>query len=248
MTLDYNPFSLQDKKVLVTGATSGIGKAIAIECSKMGAKLYITGRDEKRLMDTLQNLSGEGHKSILADLLVDKDLDFIVENIEELNGVVFSAGILKNIPLKLIKEKSLNEVMQVNLNSPVFLTQKLHKKKILLEMSSLVYISSIASSYASLGNILYMASKGALNSFTKGIALELASSRIRANSIQPGMIKTNLNKIIPTRDFDKYVKRYPLGRLGEPEEVAYSAIYLLSDASQWITGSILTIDGGITLR
>jgi NAD(P)-dependent dehydrogenase (short-subunit alcohol dehydrogenase family) len=115
-------------------------------------------------------------------------------------------------------------------------------------MSSLVYISSIASSYASLGNILYMASKGALNSFTKGIALELASSRIRANSIQPGMIKTNLNKIIPTRDFDKYVKRYPLGRLGEPEEVAYSAIYLLSDASQWITGSILTIDGGITLR
>ena len=118
--INYNPFSLQDKKILITGATSGIGRSIAIECSKMGAVLFITGRDEARLKETFESLTGEKHKAIIAELSSDEDLDMIVDKVDKLDGVVFNAGILKNIPLKLIKEKSLSNVMQVNLNASVF--------------------------------------------------------------------------------------------------------------------------------
>lgn len=247
--IEQNPFSLKDKKILVTGASSGLGRSIAVECSKMGATLYITGRDEKRLNETFESLSGQGHKAIIADLSSEKGLDLIVNEIQVLDGVVFSAGVLKLLPLKMIKEKSLDDLMKINLHVPILLTQKLFKNKLLLNESSIVFISSIASSYASLGNSMYMASKGAINSFTKGIAYELAPKGIRANSIQPGMIKTNLTKALPNNALDKeYLKKYPLGRFGEPEEIAYAVIYLLSDASKWVTGSIITIDGGVTLR
>lgn len=245
--IEYNPFSLKDKKILVTGASSGIGRSIAIECSKMGAKLYITGRDAKRLSDTLTELSGSGHKAIEADLSTETGLDSIIDHVQTLNGVVFSAGLLKKLPLKFIKEKSLNDLMKVNLNAPVLLTQKLYKKKFLLNESSIVFISSIAANAASLGNSMYMASKGAINSFSRGIALELGPKGIRSNSIQPGMVNTNLIKMMPKESLDKYLKKFPLGRFGEPEEIAYAVIYLLSDASKWVTGSVLTIDGGITL-
>lgn len=244
----YDPFSLEGKTVLVTGASSGIGKAIAVECSNAGASIIITGRDSLRLNETFRLLKPGNHKIILADLANSNDIQRLVDEMDLLDGVVHSAGVIKRLPLKFISESSLNELFQVNFTAPALLTQKLYKKKILNSGASVVFISSVASSFASLGNIMYMSTKGAMNSFMKGIALELASSGIRANAIQPGMVMTHLSAQISDQELQEDMKRYPLGRYGTPEDVAYAAIYLLSAASSWMTGSIITIDGGLTLR
>ncbi|MDN3658876.1 SDR family oxidoreductase [Ferruginibacter paludis] len=244
----YNPFLLTDKTILVTGASSGIGKAIAIECSKMGANVIITGRDQNRLKETFSLLQGEGNLQLIADFSTTEGINSFVEKLPDLNGVVHAAGIIKRLPLKFINEKALNELMQTNLYAPALLTQQLYKKKKLIDKSSIVFISSIAASFSSIGNIMYMASKGALNSLCKGIAFELSRNGIRVNSVLPGMVQTNLTKVITEQEIQDDIKRYPLGRYGKPEEIAYAAVYLLSDTTQWMTGSLLTIDGGITLR
>ena len=246
--MKYNPFSLHGKTILVTGASSGIGRAIAIECSKAGAKLVINGRNMERLLETESLLAGKAHIVLQGDLSSEDSIKKIIESVPLLNGVVHSAGILKRLPLKFINESNLDELMRINFAAPALLTHFLHKKKLLAKEASLVFVSSVASSFASLGNIMYMASKGAVNSFMKGVAFELAGSGIRANAIQPGMIKTHLTKVIDDEVIKKDIANYPLGRYGTPEEVAYAAIFLLSDATKWMTGSILTIDGGLTLR
>ena len=246
--MDNNPFSLKGKTVLVTGASSGIGREIAIQTAKSGATLILTGRNIVRLKETLEAIGPGDHQAIPAELSTSEGINQLVTALPPLDGVVHSAGIIKRVPLKLISEKNLNELMQINFTAPALLTRAIYKQKLLREEASIVFISSIASSFASLGNIMYMASKGAINSFMKGVAFELASSGIRANAIQPGMIKTHLTTAIPDEEIEKDIQRYPLGRYGKPEEVAFSVIYLLSDATKWMTGSILTLDGGLTLR
>lgn len=243
-----NPFSIEGKCILITGASSGIGREIAIQCADAGAKVIITGRNTKRLEETYQQLNGSGHKIIVEDIANDKGIENLVSKIEYLEGVIHSAGILKRLPLKFITRSKLEELININFFSSVLLTQKLFKKKLIKHGGSIVFISSVAASFASLGNIMYMASKGAVNSFVKGVAFELASQGIRANAIQPGMIKTNMTTAIPDEEIQKDIARYPLARYGKPEEIAYAAIYLISDATQWMTGSILTIDGGLTLK
>lgn len=243
-----NPFLLTNKTIMVTGASSGIGRSIAIECSRMGAKLIICGRDSERLNQTFAELSGVGHIQLLLDLKNEEDIDQIVNQLIPLDGLVNCSGINKRLPLKFVKSGAFEEVMRVNLLGQASLIQKLYKKNMFQKESSIVFISSVASNVASLGNIMYMTSKGAMNSFMKGIAYELASSGIRANAIQPGMINTNLTSSIPEEEIAKDVLRYPLGRYGLPEDIAYAAIYLLSDATKWMTGSVLTIDGGLTLK
>lgn len=247
MTIN-NPFSLKGKTVLVTGASSGIGRAIAIECSKIGAIVCVIGRDLARLKETYKQLNGNQHRYFLADLTSEKDIDRLVSELNPLDGIVHSAGIIKRVPLKLISEEGYESILKINLIAPAILTKKLYKAKLLKPGSSVVLISSVGSNIASLGNTMYMSSKGGLNSFMRGAALELASHGIRVNSIEPGMIRTNLTRGIPDEDLEKDISRYPLGRYGTPEEVAFAAIYLLSDASKWMTGSILRIDGGLTLR
>lgn len=246
--MDYNPFSLKGKIVLVTGASSGIGREIAIQTANIGASLILTGRNAERLNEILAIIGPGKHQVIAADLSTTDGIHQLVNALPPLDGVVHSAGIIKRVPLKLISEKSLNELMQINFMAPALLTRAIYKQKLLQEEASIVFISSIASSFASLGNIMYMASKGAINSFMKGIAFELATAGIRANAIQPGMIKTNLTTAIPDEEIQKDIQRYPLGRYGNPEEVAFAAIYLLSDTTKWMTGSILTLDGGLTLQ
>lgn len=246
--VDYNPFSLKGKTILVTGASSGIGREIAIQTAKSGASLILTGRNTERLNETLVLIGPGKHQVIAADLSTTDGISQLVRELPPMDGVVHSAGIIKRIPLKLISEKSLNELMQINFTAPALLTRAIYKQKLLREEASIVFISSIASSFASLGNIMYMASKGAINSFMKGIAFELASKGIRANAIQPGMIKTHLTTAIPDEEIQKDIQRYPLCRYGKPEEVAFAAIYLLSDTTKWMTGSILTLDGGLTLQ
>jgi NAD(P)-dependent dehydrogenase (short-subunit alcohol dehydrogenase family) len=246
--VSYNPFSIEGKTILITGASSGIGRAVAIECSKLGATIIATGRDEERLSMTFELLEGKGHIIVEADLTKGECLDYLINKLPLLDGIVHSAGISKRLPLKFIREESLQSLHQINFVAPLFLTQKIYKRKLLLPEASIVFISSIAVNYASIGSIMYMSSKGALNSFVKGLAYELSVMKIRANVIQPGMICTDLSPVLTEEDKLKDLKNYPLGRYGKPDEVAFAAIYLLSDASKWITGSNLIIDGGLTLR
>lgn len=248
----YGPFSLESKNILVTGASSGIGKAVAIECSKAGASVILVGRNKERLFETSSNLvSGKVHTSIIADLLIESDrveLINTIEGIGGLHGVVHCAAILKKQPLKYINSVSLSETIDSNFFAPAMLTQGLVRKNLVYKQGSIVFISSIAARIASLGNISYMTSKGAINSFSRGIALELAPKLIRSNVIEPALVKTNLTEVLGEVELENYLKKFPLGRFGLPEEIAYAAIFLLSDASRWITGSMITIDGGVTLR
>lgn len=246
----FNPFSLEGKTILVTGASSGIGKAIAIACSKMGAKLIITARHKERLQDTFNQLEGEGHGLILADLAKSEDIDRIVMSVSLLDGLVNCAGFTIPKPFTFISKENMSDVMGVNFEAPIFLTQQLVKRKSFAKQASVVFISSISGVYVSyMAGSLYSASKGAINGMVKGMALELASKNIRVNSVNPAMVNTEIlsSGVIDELQLKEDMKKYPLGRYGEPEEVAYAVIYLLSDASVWVTGSNLLIDGGYTL-
>ena len=221
----YNPFSLKNKTVLVTGASSGIGKAIAIECSKMGAQVVITGRNEQRLQETYKLLEGLQPAYIVADLTKKEDIETLVNQIDSLNGLVNCAGLTIPKPVKFLQEK-------------------------LQKTSSIVFISSISGTKVSyIGNSIYSASKGAINGICKGLALELASQQIRVNTITPGMVETNIvsGGEVTQEQMEADKQKYPLKRYGKPEEVAYAVVYLLSEASSWVTGSNLLIDGGYTL-
>jgi len=246
-----NPFSLVGKTILVTGASSGIGRAIAIACSQMGANLVITARNEIRLSETFSMLEGEGHLQICADLIIDKELLTLLESLPKLDGIVNNAGIANPLVLQLTEKEDVNEILQINALVPIHLTRLVLQHKKLNKGASLVYISSInGNNCAYIGSSIYAASKSALTGFMKGVALELAPRGIRANCINPGMIETDLLKTgsIGQEELEKDRLKYPLKRYGKPEEVASAAVYLLSDATQWITGSSLLIDGGYTLQ
>lgn len=247
----YNPFSLAGKTILVTGASSGIGRATSIECSKMGATVLISGRNPLRLQETFDLLEGgRDHIKFVADLDNNKIIPSIVEKISSLDGVVHCAGITKTLPFQYISEESLSVVMQVNFIAPTLISQSLLKNKKIKHGASIVFISSIEGVFCStLANSLYSASKGAINGIVKAMAVDLSGKGIRVNSVNPGMIETAIlsGGIITQEQLQEDMKKYPLKRYGKPEEVAYAVIYLLSDASQWITGSTLLIDGGLTL-
>ena len=243
-------FSLKDKLLLITGATSGLGKAIAIECTKRGGKVIITGRNRERLDETYSLLSGKGHSAVVADLTVASDLENVFNAISgKIHGVVFAAGITKTVPVKFVSPALIDDIFETNTLSSFKLVQKLLRKKKIFRQGSIVFISSISTAYADIGNSIYAASKGALNSFSKVLALELAPLGIRSNCIQPGFVPTSMLSVgvITEEQLEEERKNYPLG-FGEANDIANGAIYLLSDASKWMTGSVLTIDGGVTLR
>jgi NAD(P)-dependent dehydrogenase (short-subunit alcohol dehydrogenase family) len=247
--MNYNPFSLEGKTIFVTGASSGIGESIAIEISKMGSRVIINGRDTKRLNQTFIQLMGDNNKQIVADLSKIDDIDLLASSLPQLDGLIFCAGMVKTVPVKNILDTAIEEVFQTNLFSTIQLIRRLLKAKKINKGASIVLISSISTSNAKAGNALYSATKGALNSFGKVLALELANQKIKVNIIQPGFIKSRIldDGIITEDQIEENIKRYPLGA-GKPTDIAYACIYLLSDAADWITGSILTIDGGITLK
>lgn len=247
--MEYNPFSLGGKKILVTGASSGIGRSIAIECSKMGATVILLGRDEARLKQTLSSLSGSGHTFFIGDLTEEPNISFIVSQIESVDGVVYSAGVNDKSLVKALNREKIDKMFNTNVFSPMLFTKELQNQKKLNKKSSIVMISSISSNYATISNALYASSKGALESFIKVLALELSSRQIRVNGIRPGVVETPLlNSYSLKEELDAFKAQFPLGRFGRPEEIAYGVVYLLSDASEWMTGSIFNIDGGVTLR
>lgn len=246
----YNPFSLKNKTIVVTGASSGIGKASAIECSKMGAIVVISGRNKQRLEETFNQLEGHNHLMIVADLNNPQEIDSFIFQLPIINGIVHCAGLIKNIPFQFATKENLDESFNVNFYAPMEITRKALKAKKIANKSSVVFISSISGVFCSaIASSIYSASKGAINGLVKGMALDLAAKEIRVNSVNPGVIETSIFNagVISAEQLDEDKKKYPLKRFGKPEEVAYSVIYLLSDASQWITGTNLLIDGGYTL-
>lgn len=244
-----NPFLLEGKTILVTGASSGIGRATAIECSKAGAKVVLTGRNQEKLNETLSVCEGLGHLLIRCDL---SDLNALSErltDIPELDGIVYNAGVNTKYLVKNLTQDKIDEIFHVNYYAPVLMTQMFLKKKRLKRNASIVFISSISTSFAAISNSVYASSKGALNSFMRCLAMEIASRGMRANVIQPGMIETPILKAYAmAEELTEFKNSSPLGHPGEPEDIAYGCIYLLSDASKFVTGSVMTIDGGVTLR
>lgn len=244
-----NQFSLDGKTILVTGASSGLGASAAIECSKIGATLIITGRNVERLNNTFNQLEGKNHIQIPFDFLDKNKIDEFANTLPPLDGLAMCAGITKTIPVKFVSNDIIDEIFQTNVFSSMQLIQKLLKQKKIIKGGSVVFISSISTAYADKGNSIYAASKGAINSFMKVIALELAAQKIRANCIQPGMVPSGMLAagVITEDQLLEEKKNYPLG-FGEPTDIANGIIFLLSDAAKWVTGSVLTIDGGVTLR
>ena len=247
----YNPFSLENKTILVTGASSGIGRAAAIECSKMGAKLIITARNEARLTQTLNELEGDGHQMILCDLCNEYAIDKMAVELPEIQGLVNNAGFTKILPVQFVNSEDIKNIMQVNTVAPMILLQKLLKKKKLKKGASVVFTSSMAGlGFSTVGNSMYTASKGAISSFVRCVALELAPKNIRVNAVCPAMVDTGIldSGTVTKEQLEADIKNYPLGRYGNPNDIAWAMIYLLSDASSWITGDNLIIDGGVTLK
>jgi len=235
---------------MVTGASSGIGRATAIECSKMGASVIVTGRNEERLNETFKALGGEGHQQIVADLTNQEDIDILVSQIGALDGLVNNAGLGRNKPIGFIKMDDLEYVYQTNVFACILLTKSLLKKKKINKGGSLVFTSSISSRLNSPGIAMYASSKAAVSSFMRSCAVELGDKGIRSNAVLPGMVETKLitRGDYTEEDFEKDKNLYALKRYGKPQEIAYAIIYLLSDASSWVTGTSLVVDGGRLLK
>lgn len=247
----YNPFSLEGKTILVTGASSGIGRATAVECSKMGASVVLTGRNGARLSETVSMMEGDAHQIIIADLATDDGVQCLVDKCPKLDGLVNNAGYTHTMLTNFINREALSQQLEVNTIAPILLFQRLLKVKKIGKGSSVVFTASISGlCCAVLGNVLYSTSKSAINGFVKNAALDLASRNIRINAVAPGMVNTHILDAgtISEEQLEAERQRYPMKRFGKPEEVAYAIIYLLSDASSFTTGTTIVLDGGFTLQ
>lgn len=247
----YNPFSLEGRTILITGASSGIGRATAIECSRLGAKVIITARNEQRLQETLSLMEKGGHTSIVCDLSLPENLTSLVAQLPQIDGFVSNAGINNILPVAFISENEIKKIFQVNAVAPILLLKELAKKKKFKKNSSVVFTSSLAGmGVAAVGNGVYTASKGAISAFMKVAALELAPRMIRVNAVCPGMTETSMiyDESINKEQLLEDMARYPLGRYGAPNDIAWAIIYFLSGASSWVTGTNLIIDGGLSIR
>ena len=244
----YNPFSLEGKTILVTGASSGIGRATAIECAKLGATVVVTARNSDRLSAVLAELDSsfqQNHQMVLADITTDEGIEKLLEALPAVDGVSDNAGASNgNKPIKFIKDEELSEILNANTIAHVNLAKSLFKKKLLNKNGSYVFTASIG------GNAVYVMSKSAINAFMRYCAVEFAGRGIRCNSVCPGMIKTPLIHVdtLTEEDMTKDADKYLLKRYGEPEEVARVHAFLLSDAASYITGTSIIVDGGYTVN
>lgn len=242
----FNPFSLKEKTILVTGASSGIGRQTAISCSKMGARLVITGRNEARLNETSANLTGDDNIIIPADLTDEESIRNLVSQLPSLDGIVHCAGIGHRKPAKFIDTEDIDTVMNTNFKAAVLLQSAVLQKKKLNKNGSVVFIASKAADFPSVGNAVYSASKGAIISYAHCLALELAPRNTRVNCICPAMVWTDLitQDEVTIEELKESEAQYPLKRYGKPEDIANLSVYLLSEASGWMTGTSIDITGG----
>jgi NAD(P)-dependent dehydrogenase (short-subunit alcohol dehydrogenase family) len=238
-----NPFTLHGKRVLVTGASGGIGRAIAIECTRAGATVIASGRDATRLAQTQDAFEAGEHVTIAADLGDPQAMQALVRQAGQLDGVVHAAGVRGLSPIRMMRQSHLQEVLDNNLIMPSMLTQKLLYEKSLRNGASILFLSSIATHTGTVGVGPYSASKAGLEGLMRCLALEIAPRAMRANALAPGLVDTALTNVDPGW-LDAQAKMYPLG-IGKPEDVAYAAIFMLADASRKITGTAFHLDGGI---
>lgn len=254
--MSHNPFSLEGKTIVVTGASSGIGQQCAITCSQMGAKVVLMARNEQRLAETLSKMQGEGHLAVSCDLTVfdaiKGKVKEIVSMVGPIDGLVNCAGISTTLPLKLMSPAKMDEFFHTNVFSGVELTRHFCQMgNVRKEGASVIFLSSIMAMAGENGKSLYAMTKGALLSAVRSLACEYARRKIRFNAISPGAILTPINQNLPhMKDPDARAAleaKHLLG-LGETSDIANACIYLLSDASRWVTGQNLVVDGGYTIK
>lgn len=249
----FNPFNLEGKTILVTGAGNGIGRAVSINASRLGATIIMVDINEKSLSDTSKLLSGQDkkHQIKVIDLSDEESIRTLVGDLGSIDGLVNNAGISNTKPLHFISSVDFDRVVGLNTKSPMLLTNLLYKKKKLNKGASIVFTSSLAGLYTfTPANGLYSMTKAALTSYSRSCAVEFAAREIRSNCVNPSMVNTHLKNSLSFSDeqYEKDIQKYPLKRYAEPEEVANAIIFLLSDASSYITGHTLLVDGGRSLK
>lgn len=250
MRPDFNPFSLEGKTILVVGASSGMGREIAIECSKMGARLIISARNEEKLKSCISEMQGEGHSYVPCDITDPAELTNLVDSISKIDGLVVTAGKGFTQPVQFATREMFDDIYNLNLFANIETARLVFKKKKINKAGSMVFISSIAGDFrCTPGNMVYGTAKSALNAFTRYAAIEFAPRKVRVNAICPGMVHTDLVSFdkISEEDYKKDMEKNPLKRYGEVTDIAPAAIYFLSEASSWITGQTLVIDGGTSI-
>lgn len=244
-------FSLENHTILITGASSGIGRACAIDVSKQGAKCILTGRSEVELEATKKLCDTEA--TILAGNLTDYDfITQIAKFTPKLDGLVHCAGITNPWPVKFLKPAHIKEMYDINFNAPVLLTAEVLKANKMNDAGSFVFLSSISAEHPYFGGAMYAASKAGLEAFSKALAIEIAPKKMRSNVIRPGLVKTRMfdeakAASVDAENFDEYEKFYPLG-FGDANDVSSAVCYLLSKEAKWITGTELKMDGGLVLN
>jgi NAD(P)-dependent dehydrogenase (short-subunit alcohol dehydrogenase family) len=251
-----NLIDLTGKTIIVTGASSGIGRETAILLSKLGAKLIIIARNKEKLSDTINSLDREGHTDIAFDLTSFSKYSYlysrIFENCSNVSGFVHCAGFSKLIPLRNMNLTDIDEMMKINYYSFMLLAKEFVKKKnVHPDGASIVAISSIAGDSSVKGKSIYSATKSSLNISVKALAQEYARRNIRFNTVSPGWVRTELTdkgtRVLTSERLKNVFENYPLGA-GYPIDVAKAVAFLLSDAARWITGTTLTVDGGVTTK
>lgn len=242
-------FNIGGKRFLISGASSGLGLGMVESFIKQGAQVVGLGRNTPLFME-LEAKYGPSFNGISIDLSKITEIESVLmEKVTgKFDGFVHAAGVIYRRPIKLMTSDTFTEIMNVNVISGGLIAKFLLKAKLLNSGASLVYISSVASDYAALGNTMYMSSKGAVNSMVRGLALEFSKYEVRVNGIEPGLIKTHLTDGISSDEINAAITQYPLGRLGEIKDVEQAVQFALSDASSWMTGQFLRIDGGLTLK
>lgn len=245
--------SLRGKTIFVTGASSGIGMQAALQAASQGASVFITGRNGEKLEETFDALPGDGHSMMACDLTDDAGRTALVNELPELHGLVHCAGIVGPTPAKYIRQEDIDRMLGINYRVPVLLTAAILQRKKLLNNASVVLMSSIVTRSPYFGGTLYAGAKGAIETYTKTLALELVDRGIRVNCLSPGLVSTPLindpakesNPAIVEDSMNRYLAKYPMG-VGEAEDVANAIIFLLADESRWISGA--NIDMGAVMR
>ena len=245
-----NPFSLKNKTILVTGASSGIGRASAVLCANMGAKVIVSGRNQARLEETFAQLEGDGHLVSCFDLSDELAMDNAIATMPLIDGVALCAGIANMNPFQFVNREELERVLEANFVLPVMMLNKLMRAKKLQKGSSVVFVSSIdGPKVVHAGNSVYSASKSALVGMSRNMAIDLASKKIRVNCVLPGTTDTPLIRTANVTEemLQETAKILPMKRFARPEEIANAIVFLLSEASSYITGTELVVDGGSSI-
>jgi NAD(P)-dependent dehydrogenase (short-subunit alcohol dehydrogenase family) len=250
--MPINPMDLTDRRILVTGASSGIGRATALLLSKLGAKVLLLARNEERLQATLNSLEGDDHGQYIFDLNATDEIPAMMKSIAmehgQLSGLFHSAGNYLTLPVTIMKKKYIDRIFSSSIVAALMLARGFCQKAVRIPgPASMVFMSSIAGLRGVAGTSIYAGSKGAVDAAMRALAVELAPKGIRVNAIAAGGVESGIHaeiaKNLSEAEFSQYERKHLMG-FGTSEDVAYAAAFLFSDAARWITGTTMIVDGG----